>query len=416
MDGQKQGPFNRFRNMAFVIEQTRAHFDSAYNSEIMGVLGRSLDRRRVRLSSGANSGEEVVDFVRCSYLGLDNHPDIIAGAISTIEHYGALHWSCARTRLNYEALDLLESELSQLFRAHVICFSNVMVANMGALPLIASGHLTGGKKPFVVFDRECHITLQYHKPNVADETQVATIQHNDMNALEDICKREALVAFIADGVYSMGGGVPISELRTLQEKYGLFLYIDDAHGISLFGLNGEGFARSQFPEFLGDRTVIAASLAKGFGASGGSVMMGTTGQEDLFRRYAQSYSFTAAPNLAAVGAALASARLHAGPELGKLQRKLTENIRFFDARVNTPQRGNQLPIRMIPIGDESKSISAARKLLDKGFYTSAIFFPTVARGSASLRVCITAAHSFEEIGTLSELIHDLRKDNETIAA
>ena len=402
--------------MASVIERTRNHFDDAYSSEVMGLLGRSLDRRNVRLSSGTKFGEEVVDFVRCSYLGLDNHPDIVAGAITAIEQYGALHWSCARTRLNYEILNQLEIELSELFRAHVICFSNVMVANMGALPLIASGHLTGGKKPIVAFDRECHVSLQYHKANVADETQVVTIRHNDMNMLEDICKRAHPVAYIADGVYSMGGEAPISDLQILQEKYGLFLYIDDAHGISLFGDKGEGFARSQFPDHLGDRTIIAASLAKGFGASGGIVMMGTADQEDLFRRYAQSYTFTAAPNLAAVGAALASAHLHASPELGKIQRKLAENIILFDRNMDTPQRGSALPIRMVPVGNETRCISDTRKLLDRGFYTSATFFPTVARDAASLRICITAAHTREEITTLCELVHEVRKDKQTVAA
>ncbi|MER9426757.1 aminotransferase class I/II-fold pyridoxal phosphate-dependent enzyme [Mesorhizobium sp. M0317] len=404
MSEQPNVSLNRFRNIAFVIDQTRSHFDHAYELGVMGIYGRSLQGRHVLLREKDGAQSRIVDFVRCSYLGLDNHPDIVSGAISAISDYGALHWSTARTRLNYGLLQELENQLSHLFRARVICFSNVMVTNMGALPIIASGHLTEGKKPVVVFDRECHASLQYHKAAIADETRVVTIRHNDVDALEDICKHEACVAYVADGVYSMGGEAPINALRDLQERYGLFLYIDDAHGISLFGANGEGFARAQFPDDLGDRTIIAASLAKGFGASGGIVMLGTAHQENLFRRFAQSYVFTAAPNLAAVGAGLASASLHASKELSMRQKALTERIRFFDTKVATPQQGNSLPIRMVPVGDELSTISQTKWLLDQGFYTSATFFPTVARGAASLRICLTASHSLEEIENICRLL------------
>lgn len=407
---------NRFRNFSYVIDRTRSHFDEAYNAGVMGLHGRSLATRHVQLNHAGVPGQEIVDFVRCSYLGLDNHPMILSGAIAALQRHGAVHWSCARTRLNYDDLNLLESELTELFRSNTICFSNVMITNMGALPLIASGHLTGGKKPIVAFDRECHISLQYHKANVADETEVRTIKHNDMNMLEDLCKEGEPVAFICDGVYSMGGEAPIGDLQILQEKYGLFLYIDDAHGISLFGDHGQGYARAQFGSNLGDRTIIAASLAKGFGASGGIVMLGTSAQEDLFRRYAQSYTFTAAPNIAAVGAARASAKLHAGAELGHLQRKLAENIKLFDSKLVTPQIGNQLPIRMVPVGSEEASIACSRKLLDSGFYTSATFFPTVARGAASLRICITATHSASEISTLCDQINSMVEPGVTVAA
>lgn len=211
---------------------------------------------------------------------------------------------------------------------------------------------------------------------------------------------------MCDGVYSMGGQAPIAELRYLQEKYGLFLYIDDAHGISLFGKRGEGFARSQFSDLLGDRTIIAASLGKGFGASGGLLMLGTEEQDALFRRFALPHAFSASPNLAAVGAALASAKIHCSAELGQRQRRLAERIRFFDERIVTEQKASPLPIRMISIGAEDQAIATAEELLQFGFYTSVTFFPTVARGNAGIRVCLTADHQIEEIDRLCELIRE----------
>ncbi|RWP30335.1 MAG: aminotransferase class I/II-fold pyridoxal phosphate-dependent enzyme [Mesorhizobium sp.] len=394
-----------FRNTAYVINESRPYFDAAHAVGLMAVQGRSTTGRTFVLGTGPlDSRPQVIDFVRCSYLGLDNHPVIVAGAIEAIEAHRSLHWSCARTRLNFDLLAQLEATLSEIFCARVIAFSSVMLANLGAMPLLASGQLTGGRKPIVVFDRTAHISLAYHKPVVADETRVETIAHNDIDALERLCRDNPVVAYVCDGVYSMGGNSPIKELRQLQERYGLFLYIDDAHGISLFGPQGQGFARSQFPQVLGDRTIIAASLAKGFGASGGMLMLGTADQEALFRRYSIPHAFSAAANLASVGAALGSCNIHRSAELGQRQRRLAQRIDLFDRRVTTAEQGNSLPIRMIAIGPEAKAIAIARELLDAGFYTSVTFFPTVGQGKAGIRVCITADHGISEIEQLCDCI------------
>ncbi|SDD37936.1 7-keto-8-aminopelargonate synthetase [Bradyrhizobium brasilense] len=401
------GPKRHFRNTAYVIDKSRPFFDAAHTAGLMAVQGRSTTGRGFALGTGPlDDRREIVDFVRCSYLGLDNHPVIVAGAIDAIEAHRSLHWSCARTRLNFDLLAELEVNLSDMFRARVIAFSTVMLANLGAMPILASGVLTGGAKPVVAFDRHAHLSLAYHKPVVADETQVETIAHNDIDALESLCRKHTVVAYVCDGVYSMGGNAPIKELRELQERYNLFLYIDDAHGISLFGRQGEGFARTQFPEVLGDRTIVAASLAKGFGASGGMLMLGTAEQEALFRRYSIPYAFSVAPNLAAVGAALGSCKIHRSAELGERQRRLGQRIKVFDDRIATVEQGSSLPIRLVSIGSEAKAVAVARELLDVGFYTSVIFFPTVAQGNAGVRVCVTADHDAGDIERLCDCILD----------
>ncbi|WP_245283330.1 aminotransferase class I/II-fold pyridoxal phosphate-dependent enzyme [Bradyrhizobium sp. WSM2793] len=395
----------RFRNTAYMVNKSRPYFDAAHEAGLMAVQGRSTIGRTFVLGTGPLDGRsELIDFVRCSYLGLDNHPVIVAGAIDAIEAHHSLHWSCARTRLNFDLLAELEATLSEMFCSRVIACSTVMLANLGVMPLLASGLLTGGRKPVVVFDRIAHISLAYHKPVVADETRVETIAHNDIDALERLCREHPVVAYVCDGIYSMGGNSPIKELRHLQERYGLFLYIDDAHGISIFGRQGEGFARSQFPQMLGDRTIIIASLAKGFGASGGMIMLGTADHEALFRRYSIPYAFSVPPNLAAVGAAIGSCKIHRSPELGERQRRLAQRIEVFDRHIATAEQGNSFPIRMIAIGSEAKAIAIARELFAAGFYTSVTFFPTVAQGKAGIRVCITADHEECDIERLSDCI------------
>jgi 7-keto-8-aminopelargonate synthetase-like enzyme len=394
------------RNTAAMINAAAPNFEAAHYQGIMAIYGMPLEGRAVQL---AHDGQKVVDFVRCSYLGLDNHHDIVAGAAKAVRDSGTLHWSCARTRLNFSILGELEDNLSDLFRAKVVTFTTVLAANMSALPLLASGHLTAGQKPLVVFDRLAHATIAYHKATVAAETGVETIRHNDLAALEALCRTHKTVAYVCDGAYSMGGSAPLAELRALQEKYGLFLYIDDAHGISILGENGAGFARSVFSE-LGERTIVAASLGKGFGASGGILMLGTAAQELLFRRFAVAHAFSASLNTAAIGAAQASARIHRTDELAERQAALRRNLALLDRLLPSQDAASELPIRTIRLGDELVSVGAAMQLLRLGFYTSAIFFPTVSRGEAGLRICLTASHTETQIQDLCAAIDGIREE------
>lgn len=394
------------RNTSAMIDAAASSFDAAHYHGIMALYATPMQGRSVRISS---TGAPIVDFVRCSYLGLDNHPAIVEGAAKAVEMTGVLHWSCARTRLNFGILENLEADLSRLFQAHIVTFTTVLAANMSALPLLASGHLTRGRKPLMVFDRLAHATLAYHKSAVAEDTSVETIPHNDLNTLEALCKSNPQVVYVCDGAYSMGGQAPLEELRTLQEKYGLFLYIDDAHGISIEGKNGAGFARSFLGE-LGERTIVAASLGKGYGASGGLLMLGTPAQELLFRRFAIAYAFSASLNTAAIGAALASASIHRSEELRDRQRALRDNLALLDGLLPTRHSSSPLPIRTIHIGDELQAVAAARYLLEQGYYTSAIFFPTVARGEAGLRVCLTSSHTHQQIRELAAEVHALKAE------
>lgn len=396
----------RFRNTAAMISSAGPSFDAAHYQGVMALYATPRPGRAVELQQ---SGARIIDFVRCSYLGLDNHPAIAAGAATAVEDAGTLHWSCARTRLNFRSLGELEEDLSDLFDARVLTYTTVLAANMSALPLLASGHLTEGRRPLVAFDRQAHATLAYHKATVAAETAVETIPHNDLAALEALCRSHPQVAYVCDGVYSMGGCAPLSQLRDLQERYGLFVYIDDAHGISLYGERGGGFARSVFDD-LGDRTIVAASLGKGFGASGGILMLGTATQELLFRRFSVAYAFSASLNTAAIGAARASASIHRTAELASRQAGLRRNLALLDRLLPSDGGPSDLPIRTVRFGDELRAVHAARALLEKGYFTSAIFFPTVARGEAGLRICLSATHEEDDIRGLCDAIGDIRRE------
>ncbi|MGR4932772.1 aminotransferase class I/II-fold pyridoxal phosphate-dependent enzyme [Bradyrhizobium sp. CAR08] len=398
-------PTRHFRNAACSLE-SRPYFDAAHAAGAIAVHGFSTTGRTLALGGGPlDVPRQVIDFVRCSYLGLDNHPLIIAGAIEALESHRSLDWSCARTELNFDLLAELEAALSKVFCARVITFSSGTLANLAAMPILASGRLTDGRKPLVAFDGFSDLSLAYHKSIVGHETRTETIVSID--ALERLCRENADVIYVCDGIYSMGGYSPIDELRRLQERYGLFLYIDDSHGLSIFGNNGEGFARSQFPQVLGERTVIAASLGNGFGASGGILMLGTVAQETLIRRYSVPYAISSPPNSATLGAALASCKLHRSSELGERQGRLSQRIELFDRRLATVDQGNSLPIRMIVIGSEAKAIEIARGLLDRDFYALVTFLRAAGEEKAGIRVCITAEHEVRDLERLCDCILEL---------
>ncbi|EPF6564096.1 MULTISPECIES: aminotransferase class I/II-fold pyridoxal phosphate-dependent enzyme [Serratia] len=385
--------FHHHGNLSKIIDITSDNLDYAYSKGIMTLYAESDVGRSVKISDG----RIIVDYARGSYLGLDNHPDVVDGAIKALETYRSLQWSGARTRLNFAIMKDLEDNLSDLTHSRAMVFSLVATANMAVIPLLASGAFTNGNPPVVVFDKFAHATLSYHKAIVADNTRVITIEHNDIDALESICQRHSVVAYVADGVYSMGGSAPIEQLRSLQDKYGLFLYIDDAHGISIHGVHGEGYARSRFSKLLDNKTIIAASLSKGFGTNGGFLMLGTREQEMLLRRYAIPHTFSMGPSVPSVGAAISSANIHRTPELHERQERLRSIIAHFDKQISSDQAGEYLPIRMITIGDERKAIDCACWLLDKGYFVVPALFPSVPRNHAALRICLTSDHDRSEI-------------------
>lgn len=120
-----------------------------------------------------------------------------------------------------------------------------------------------------------------------------------------------------------------------------------------------------------------------------------------------AHAFSASLNVAAIGAAQASHDLHRTVKLSELQQRLQARTALFDSFVQTEQKGSLLPIRTVEIGDELTAIGAARALLDRGFYTSAIFFPTVGKNRAGLRLCPTAGHSEDEVRAVGSALRDV---------
>lgn len=353
------------------------------------------------------SGHEFVNMSSYSYLGLDAHPRLVRTAAETVLSVGALNTSTARSRVRFSALEDAEDALSDLFNVEAVTVASAAAAAWCSLPLLASGLFTSNQPPLMVFDKNAHFCLNAMKATVGDETEVVTIAHNDIDALESLCKRNPLVAYVADSVYSTGGQAPVAELLRLQERYGLFLYFDEAHGTSTLGANGRGLVLEEMGE-INDRTLIITSLNKGFGASGGAVFLGRRGRSEerrnLALRNGGPLMWSQRINTAGLGAILASAELHRTSELMELQHQLRKNEDLFDSLVDTAQRYDGLPIRFIKIGSESATVRLAQDLFANGFYASPIFFPIIGRGNAGLRLMLRANLTTAQIEDFCSLL------------
>ena len=392
---------NNFINTKKAIEFGNQAWNKLDTNGLLNIAVEHLGNAKLRTIDG----HEFINMCSCSYLGLEFHPEIVAGGIEGLLRVKSLNLSSSRLRVHPALLDEVESELSELFRTKAITTISCAAATSGFLPLLASGELTGAEKPVMIFDKNCHFSMNHIKPICGDETFVMTCPHNDLKFIEDVCKKHNKVAYIADGAYSMGGHTPIKDLLTLQDKYGLFLYFDDSHSLSVYGKHGEGFVRSHMDE-LSEHTVIVSSLGKAFGASGGVLMLGSQKHLKVLERFGGPLAWSQCINPAAMGAIRASIKIHRSSELNDRQTKMQSNIALFDQLIPTRNSGIPLPIRLVPVANSEIAAACSRYVYECGFYTSAVFFPIVARDQAGLRVMCRADLSFEDIKKFAKIVSD----------
>lgn len=376
----------RYRNTAKMVALSQANWQAAEESGLINLFPTASTEGVLR---DAHTDREFVNMSSYSYLGLNRHPAVIQGAIDALREQGVTGLGITPTRMRPELMGRVQEELSSLFGAQCLVTVSCTAATASLLPLISSGHLIDGEPRVTVFDKRSHFCMDYVKPICADEAPVLVAPHNDVEFLADICKRYPRVAYIADGAYSMGGVADLGELLRLQDRHGLFLWFDDSHAISVQGDNGEGYIRSRIDE-VNELTLITGSLEKGFGCSGGVVMLNRECDTSFINTFAGPMCWSQTPSVANLGSILASTRLHASPELARLQAGLAGNIEFFDGEIPNPMAGSRLPVRALTIGDRDKAIGMSRQLLDHGFYVAPVYFPVTSRGRAGLRIMIRA--------------------------
>ena len=361
--------------------------------------------RRVDSAQGPRieiGGRTLLNFSSNDYLSLANHPALREASVKAVEKFGA---GAGASRLICGSLAPFH-ELEETLAAFkgveaALTFSTGYAAAIGTITALL------GKDDIIIVDKLVHACIV--DAAKLSGAKLRVFAHNDLNDLEKILtwaqesksaigNQQSAVLIVTESIFSMDGdAAPLKELVALKEKYGAWLMVDEAHATGLYGTNRCGLA-----EQLGvsDRIEIQmGTLGKAIGASGGYIC-GSRALIDFLVNKARSFIFSTAPVPAAAAAAIAGIQLIQTAE-GEIRRKnLGCRVNEFVSTFNLQPSTFNTAIVPIIIGDETAALAAATSLREQNIFIPAIRYPTVARGSARLRIALTAAHTSADLQTL----------------
>jgi glycine C-acetyltransferase len=334
-------------------------------------------------------GKQVLNFCSNNYLGLANHPRIVAAAQEAVTRYGV---GPAAVRSIAGTMDLhleLERRLAAFKGVEAaITFQSGFTANLGTIPALV------GKDDAIFSDELNHASIidgsrlagakiiRYAHCNPADLDRV----------LAEAANQFPRKLVITDGVFSMDGDVaPLDQIYAVCQKHDAILMVDDAHGEGVLGKGGRGIV-DHFG-LHGKVDVEIGTLSKAFGVVGG-VSAGSPLIVEWLRQRGRPFLFSSAMTVPDVAACLAALDLL--EESTALVERLWENARYFKAemkRLGFDIGVSTTPITPVMLGEAPLAQQFSRELFEAGVFAMAIGFPTVPRGKARIRVMISAAHS-----------------------
>jgi 8-amino-7-oxononanoate synthase len=364
---------------------------------------RHLYRERLVLESpqgvGVRVGEEMLlSFCSNDYLGLANHPDVVAAFRAGAERYGVGAGASHLVSGHGRAHHALEEELADFVGAErALLFSTGYMANLGVVSALTDRH-------HVIFeDRLNHASLI--DAARLSRAKVSRYPHADTERLAEMLARNQRFGLITtDAVFSMDGDIaPLAELTRLASKHGMRLLADDAHGIGVLGKHGRGsFEHLGVP--LVPPVILMGTLGKALGVFGAFVAGEAALIETLIQR-ARTYIYTTALPPAVAEAVRAS--LGIVQEEGWRREQLQALVTQF--RAGAQQLGfvlspSSTPIQPLMLGDAQAAVEVSRRLRERGILVTAIRPPTVPEGSARLRITFSAAHTATQVDRLLEAL------------
>lgn len=338
-------------------------------------------------------GKRVLNMCSNNYLGFANHPELKEAAKRAIDEWG-VGPAAVRSIAGTMSLHLeLERRLAEFKGTEgALSLQAGLIANLSTIPPL-------------VDEGDAIYTDQLNHASIIDGCRLSKAErfiyaHCDPNDLEAKLKetrskkRRALI--ITDGVFSMDGDIaPMPELVELAERYDAMLMVDDAHGEGVLGRGGRGIV-DHFG-LHGRVDVEIGTLSKAFGVVGGYVA-GKKEITEYLRQKARPFLFSSAVTPADVAACIKA--LEILERSTDLVDRLWDNARYFKERMKElgfDTGKSQTPITPVMIGDAKLAQEFSRRLFEEGVFAMALGFPTVPRGTARIRVMISAAHSRDDL-------------------
>ena len=338
------------------------------------------------------NGQELIHFGSCSYMGLENHPELIQASIEAIKKYGTQTPS-SRAVLSSPLYSEAEKLITRIFPGYQVMTQTVTLGHFSVLPLFIKPN------DAIILDAYVHnsvrMTSQWCKAN---GTFVIISKHNNFEHIAYLVKRLKKdgydkIWYCADGVYSIHGDLlKVDELHSLLNiENDLYAYIDDAHGAGWAGKNGNGYVLGNFD--LHPKTIVAVSFAKSFASCGGALVMSDKADADLIRKTGQTLLFSGPVQPAILGALIGSLKLHLSDKFNIYQKELLELIQYFTSeslRLELPiARTGLTPIQLLRIGDVEKTYKILKNLHKSGFFAAAVSYPAVSMDDTGLRITLT---------------------------
>lgn len=374
-------------------------FQQHLQSELDGIRQRGLHKAERVISTPQNAhirvgdGGSVLNMCANNYLGLAQHPQVIAAAREALDQWGyglaSVRFICGTQTLHKQ----LEQRLSEFLGTQdTILYGSCFDAN-------------GGLFETLLTDQDAVISDELNHASIIDGVRLCKAarfryRNNDMADLEARLQEASAARYrliATDGVFSMDGYIAnLPGICDLADKYDALVMVDDSHAVGFMGPRGRG--THEYHGVLGRIDILTGTLGKALGGASGGYTSGRKEIIELLRQRSRPYLFSNSVPPPIVAASLKTLELLTAST--ELRDRLEANTRFF--REAMAETGFQIlpgthPITPIMLGDAALATRTAERLLAKGVYVIGFSYPVVPQGKARIRTQISAAHSREDL-------------------
>ena len=377
-----------------MFERMRSHLTQQLE-EIRGA-GLEKPERVITTPQGSTVGvaeRDVLNLCANNYLGLADHPAVVAAAREALDRWGygmaSVRFICGTQEVHKE----LEAALTEFLGTEdTILYSSCFDAN-------------GGTFEALLDERDAVISDALNHASIIDGIRLCKAKrfryaNRDMDDLERQLKDSAEARFrmvVTDGVFSMDGYMaPLSQICELAERYDAMVMVDDSHAVGFIGPDGRG--THEHHRVMGRIDALTGTLGKALGGASGGYVSGRKELVAMLRQRSRPYLFSnsVAPPIVAASLKVLDLLRHAKD----LRDRLAENTRFFRARMTEEEfeiLPGDHPIVPVMIGDAALASRMASVMLEKGVYVVGFSYPVVPQGKARIRAQVSAAHSQDEL-------------------